>query len=178
MNKQTIESQIAELPVCDYAFIEIRDIPFREEVRYICKTECSRYGKSWSCPPAVGTVEECRERCRAYDGAFLFTTMTEVPDMEDLEGMLATRKDHEEITRRIRNLFQEECSGVLALSTESCAVCEHCTYPDAPCRFPDRMFPSVEGFGILVTGLAEQCGITFLSGGNLVTWFSLILYRE
>ncbi len=178
MNKQTIESQIAELPVCDYAFIEIRDIPFREEVRYICKTECSRYGKSWSCPPAVGTVEECRERCRAYDGAFLFTTMTEVPDMEDLEGMLATRKDHEEITRRIRNLFLEECSGVLALSTESCAVCEHCTYPDAPCRFPDRMFPSVEGFGILVTGLAEQCGITFLSGGNLVTWFSLILYRE
>lgn len=178
MNKQTIESKIAELPVCDYVFIEIRDIPFREEVRYICKTECSRYGKSWSCPPAVGTVEECRERCRAYDGAFLFTTMTEVPDMEDLEGMLATRKDHEEITRRIRNLFLEECSEVLALSTESCAVCEHCTYPDAPCRFPDRMFPSVEGFGILVTGLAEQCGITFLSGGNLVTWFSLILYRE
>ena len=40
------------------------------------------------------------------------------------------------------------------------------------------MFPSVEGFGILVTGLAEQCGITFLNGNNLVTWFSLILYRE
>ena len=178
MNKQVIESQIVEFPICDYAFIQIRDIPFKEEVRYICKTECPRYGKSWSCPPAVGTVEECRRRCEEYEGGFLFTTMTEVPDMEDLEGMLATRTEHEEITRQVRDIFQKENLEVLVLSTESCAICGHCTYPDAPCRFPDRMFPSLEGFGILVTGLAEQCGITFINENNLVTWFSLILYRR
>lgn len=178
MNKHVIESQIVEFPICDYAFIQIRDIPFKEEVRYICKTECPRYGKSWSCPPAVGTVEECRRRCEEYEGGFLFTTMTEVPDMEDLEGMLATRTEHEEITRQVRDIFQKENLEVLVLSTESCAICEHCTYPDAPCRFPDRMFPSLEGFGILVTGLAEQCGITFINENNLVTWFSLILYRR
>lgn len=178
MNKQSIEAGITGLPICDYAFIEIKDIPFKEEVRYICRTECSRYGTSWSCPPAVGTVEECRRRCKEYQGAFLFTSMTEVPDMEDLEGMLATRKDHEAITRKVRDLFLKEGLEVLVLSTESCAVCEHCTYPDAPCRFPDRMFPSLEGFGILVTGLAEQCDITFINENNLVTWFSLILYRQ
>ena len=77
----------------------------------------------------------------------------------------------------MRDLFLKEGLEVLVLSTESCAVCEHCTYPDAPCRFPDRMFPSLEGFGILVTGLAEQCGIAFLNEHNLVTWFSLVLYR-
>lgn len=178
MNKQSIEAGITGLPICDYAFIEIKDIPFKEEVRYICRTECSRYGTSWSCPPAVGTVEECRRRCKEYQGAFLFTSMTEVPDMEELEGMLATRKDHEAITRKVRDLFLKEGLEVLVLSTESCAVCEHCTYPDAPCRFPDRMFPSLEGFGILVTGLAEQCDITFINENNLVTWFSLILYRQ
>ncbi len=177
MNKQSIETGITGLPICDYAFIEIEDIPFKEEVRYICKTECQRYGKSWSCPPAVGTVEECRSRCEAYEGGFLFTTMTEVPDIEDLEGMLATRKTHEEITRQVRDIFVKEDMEVLVLSTESCAICENCTYPDAPCRFPDKMFPSLEGYGILVTGLAEQCGITFMNENNLVTWFSLILYR-
>lgn len=178
MIKHAVESAITDLPVCDYAFIEISDIPFKEEVQYICRTECSRYGKSWSCPPAVGTVEECRKRCEAYQGGFLFTSMTEVPDLEDLEGMLATRKDHEKMSRQIRDIFLREGLDVLVLSTESCAVCEHCTYPDAPCRFPDRMFPSIEGYGILVTGLAEKCGITFMNGNNLVTWFSLILYRE
>ena len=60
---------------------------------------------------------------------------------------------------------------------EACAHCESCAYPDAPCRHPDRMFPCVESHGILVTDLAERHGIDFLVGSNLVTWFSLILYR-
>ncbi len=178
MNQESIEAAITSLPICDYAFLEIKDIPFREEVRHICRTECSRYGKSWSCPPAVGTVEACRERCEAYQGGFLFTSMAEVPDLEALEGTLAARTEHEQITRQVRDMFLGEGQEVLVLSTESCAICEHCTYPDAPCRCPDRMFPCLEGFGILVTGLAEHCGIAFLSGNNLVTWFSLILYRD
>lgn len=177
MDRESIESQIAALPVCAYAFVSIEEIPFKEEVRYICKTECPRYGKSWSCPPAVGTVEECRERCKTYTGGFFFTTMAEVPDLEDLEGMLATRTEHEAITRSITSVFRKQCKEVLALSTESCAICEHCTYPDSPCRHPDRMFPSLEGYGILVTELAERFDIPFLAEGNVVTWFSLILYR-
>lgn len=177
MNKQVIEAQITGFPICDYAFVQIKDIPFKEEVRYICRTECPRYGASWSCPPAVGTVEECRQRCEAYEGGFLFTTMSEVPDMEDMDKMLATRKDHEKITRQVMEIFEKNGMEVLVLSTESCAICEHCTYPDAPCRFPERMFPSLEGYGILVTGLAEQSGIAFMNENNLITWFSLVLYR-
>ena len=40
------------------------------------------------------------------------------------------------------------------------------------------MLPCVESHGILVTALAERYGIDFLAGGNLVTWYSLLLYRE
>ena len=65
----------------------------------------------------------------------------------------------------------------MALSTESCDICEHCAYPEGPCRHPDRMFPCIESYGILVTELAERHDITFLSGSRLVTWFSLILYK-
>ncbi len=92
MKRQDIEASITCFPICDYAFIQIKDIPFKEEVRHICRTECPRYGKSWSCPPAVGTVEECRSRCEAYEGGFLFTTMTEVSDMENMEELLSTRR--------------------------------------------------------------------------------------
>ena len=178
MNLQTIESAITAYPICAYAFIQIQDIHFKEEVRHICRTECPRYGKSWSCPPAVGTVEECKKRCEAYEGGFLFTTMTEVSDIENMDELLSTRAEHEKLTHQIRELFQNQQQETLTLSTESCAVCQRCAWPDAPCRFPDRMLPCMEGYGILVTVLAEQCGIAFLSGNNLVTWFSLILYRE
>lgn len=177
MNQERLESQVAQYPVCEYAFVRPEDIPFLEEVRYICRTECPQYGTSWSCPPAVGTVEECKRRCLACEGGFLFTTVAEVTDLLDFTETLATRMEHEEITRQIRDLFLEQKKEVLVLSTESCAVCDTCAYPDAPCRHPDRMFPCIESYGILVTKLAEQYGISFMNEGNVVTWFSLILYR-
>ena len=177
MDRKKIETEIASLPICGFSFIPVSDIPFKEEVRYICKTECPRYGKSWSCPPATGSLEECRKRCEEYEGGFLFTTMTETDDPEDLEGMLATRKEHEDITRAVRDIFRKECRNILVLSTESCAICSRCTYPEQPCRHPDRMFESLEGYGILVTELAERCGIPFLDETRLITWFSLLLYR-
>ncbi len=177
MDQQKLETQIAQFPVCEYAFLLPQEIPFLEEVRYICRTECPQYARSWSCPPAVGTVEECRARCMEYTGGFLFTTVAEVRDLADLAETLATRMEHEEITREIRDLFRRECAETLVLSTESCAVCEQCAYPDAPCRHPGRMFPCIESYGILVTKLAENCGICFMNEGNVVTWFSLILYR-
>ena len=177
MDQQRLEAQITQYPICEYAFIRPEDIPFLQQVRYICRTECPQYGTSWSCPPAVGTVDECRKRCLGYTGGFLFTTMSEVRDIEDMKETLATRMEHEEIIRQIRDLIREQSADTLVLSTESCAVCETCAYPDAPCRFPDRMFPCVESYGILVTELAEKNGITFMSEGNVVTWFGLILYQ-
>ena len=62
------------------------------------------------------------------------------------------------------------------LSTEACAICPTCAYPDAPCRHPERMFPCVESHGIVVTALAEQFGIDYLLG-DAVVWFSLLFYR-
>ncbi|MDO4261598.1 MAG: DUF2284 domain-containing protein [Eubacteriales bacterium] len=177
MDQQKIEEQIAAYPVCEYAFVKVSDLVFLDRVRYICETECPQYAKSWSCPPAVGTVEECRQRCGRYTGGFLFTTVAEVNDIADMKETLATRMEHEEITRRIREIFLAQCDEVQALSTESCAICGSCSYPDAPCRHPDRMFPCIESYGILVTDLAERYGISFSNGGNVVTWFSLLLFR-
>lgn len=176
MAEKRIEEKIAQFPICEYAFIRPEEIPFSEKVRYICRTECPRYGTSWACPPAVGTLEECRERCLAFEKGFIFTTVSEGADLENMDAMLAMRGGHEKITRRIVEIFRENYEEVQAFSTESCAICETCSYPDAPCRHPDYMLPSVEGQGILVTELAERHGMTFLNGSNVVTWFSLILY--
>ena len=177
MDREKIEQALAALPLAQYGWIETKELTFSERVRYVCRTECPMYGTTWACPPAVGTVEECRARCLRYPQALYLTTLTEVSDIADLEETLATRAPHEAVTRQALEILHQEVQECMVLSTEACAICEHCAYPDAPCRHPDRMFPCVESHGILVTDLAEREGIEFY-GGNLVTWFSLLLFRE
>lgn len=173
-----IEEEILELPVIQYAWIPGEEIPFSERVREICKQECPRYGKSWACPPGVGTVEECQEICREFEGAFAFTTVAEVQDIMNMEETLATRGGHEDVTREIRKLFEQHSFRTLAMSGDSCAICETCAYPDGPCRHPEHMIPCIEGYGIVVPLLAEQAGLAFENGSNVVTWFGLIFYGK
>ncbi len=175
--QQRIEEGLSELPVVQYAWLESSELIFSERVRDICRKECPRYGTSWACPPGVGTVEQCREKCGQYEGMFVFTTIAEVSDIENMEETLRTRHGHEHITGQIRALFADCGLDTLALSGDSCARCEKCAYPDGACRYPDSMIPCIEGYGIVVPLLAEKAGIEFENGRNIVTWFGLILWR-
>jgi len=176
LNKELLDRQLSELPLFQYAFVPTEDLVFTERVRHVCREECSMYGKTWACPPAVGSVEQCRTRCMAYPELLMISTVTEVRDIENLEETLATRGDHEAITHQVTELLRSHGCETLTLSTEACALCETCSYPDGPCRHPDRMFPCVESHGILVTELCEKHGMEFFNG-NIVTWVSLILFR-
>lgn len=176
MDREVIEQALSALPLAQFGWIDTAALTFSDRIRHVCEQECPMYGKSWACPPAVGTVEACRARCLSYPQALYLTTLTEVSDIANLEETLATRAPHEEITRQALAILRPVVQDVMVLSTEACAICAHCAYPDAPCRHPDRMFPCVESHGIVVTDLAERESIEFYAG-NLVTWFSLLLFR-
>ena len=177
MNRELIEQQLSALPLAQSGWIETAELEFSERIRRVCEQECPMYGKTWACPPAVGSVEECRARCLSYPHALYLTTLTEVSDIANLEETLATRAPHEAVAREALAILKPHVKDVMALSTAACAICEPCAYPGAPCRHPELMFPCVESHGIIVTALAEKEGIDFY-GGNLVTWFSLLLFRE
>lgn len=177
MDKRLLEEQIAKLPILQYEFIKTKELTFSDHVRHICETECPMYGKTWACPPAVGQVSQCRDRCAEYEEALIIVTTAEVNDMENFEETLATRKGHEQITREVKKFIDEQAESSLALSTESCAYCAECTYPGGPCRHPDNMFPCVESYGINVAEIAEKYGISFYYGSNVISWFSIIFYR-
>lgn len=178
VDNELLEQQLSELPLYLYHFIDTKELLFSDRIRYICETECPMYGKSWACPPGTGTVPECRERCLSYPKALLISTITEVNDIANIEETLATRGDHEEITRMAADLVEAQAGKVYILSGEACSICEKCAYPDEPCRFPDRMNPCIESHGIILSDLAEKLGIEFQYGGNIVTWFSLIFYHD
>ena len=58
------------------------------EVREMCASgRCRRYGKSWSCPPACGTIEECQVRMSRYTGGILVQTTALLRDDFDMETM-------------------------------------------------------------------------------------------
>lgn len=176
--QQRIEEKIMELPLIQYEWLTPSELTFKEEVRMICRQECPMYGKSWSCPPAVGSVEECRKKCEAYDGVFLFTTIAEVSDISNMEEALKTRCEHEKITRILGTMFAEEGFKVQLLSSESCAICDNCAYCEGKeCRHPEYMIPCIESQGILVTELAEKYEIPFLENMTTVQWFGMILYK-
>lgn len=160
-----------------YGIVDTGEVEFCEDVRKMCAdNRCGQYGKTWACPPAVGTVDECRERARRYEKMLVFSGKFDLEDSFDYEGMTAAMKDFEEIARRLDTEIRGKLKDYLLLSNEGCGNCTSCTYPDAPCRFPDQVHGSIEGYGIFVSKLAEQAGIRYINGENTVTYFGALLF--
>ena len=163
--------------VHEFAIVDSQDVPFRDYVVEACAMNyCGRYGKTWQCPPGVGTLEELKKKCLAYKKAVVFTTVHSIEDSFDIEGMNAGRVEHEKITDKAILLFKGQ--KIRVLSAGGCGLCEKCTYPTALCRFPDKARSSVEANGISVVELANNCCINYKNGNNTVTYFSMIFYNE
>ncbi|URN84258.1 DUF2284 domain-containing protein [Acetobacterium wieringae] len=180
MNKQAeIEKELTQLPILEYVFLEPSAIIFSKEVRDLCEGNgCGMYNTSWACPPAVGSVEQCMQKCLAYDKAMLFTTASEMASSFDMEGWMRARVEHEGVTDQVADIFRQYDKNSLVLSTEGCTLCKKCTYPDAPCRFPERMYPATESYGIMVMQMASALKISYNNGANTVTYFSMVLFNE
>ena len=177
INKELLETRLAELPLYIYAFIDPKGLEFSDRIRWICEHECPMYGKSWACPPGVGCVAECKGKCMDYENCLMISSITEVEDITDINETLATRPEHEKLTNQVGDLMRELGAEPYILSTEACAECERCAYLDGqPCRFPDRMHPCVESHGINVIPVLEENGLEFQFGSNVVTWISLLFF--
>lgn len=178
MDMNLLEQQLSQLPLYAYGFIDPKELEFSDRIRHICRTECAMYGKTWACPPAVGEVSECAEKCLAYKSCLLIGTITEVQDIGDISQTLSTRPAHEEVTNQVRDLLREQGVQPYILSTEACDICARCAYLDGlPCRMPGKMHPCVESHGINLIPTLERMGLEFYYGSNIVTWYSLLFFN-
>ena len=177
MNRELLEQQLSELPLYIYDFFDPRELEFSSRIRWICENECPMYGQSWACPPGVGTVDCCRQKCMAFDHCLLISSIVEVRDIADMAETLATRPDHEALTEQVRELMQAQGIDPFILSTEACTICDRCASLDGEaCRFPEKMHPCVESHGINVVDVLEKRGLNFQVGAYVVTWISLLFY--
>ena len=177
MDMTRLESELSQLPLYFYGFIDPKNMEFSERIRYICSAECPMYNTTWACPPAVGEVAACEHKCKGFENCLLIGTITEVADIADIDAALATRPEHEEITNQVRGFFRAQGIEPYILSTEACAVCQRCAWLDGePCRHQDRMHPCVESHGINLIPTLEENGLEFQYGENIVTWYSLLFF--
>ena len=170
---------LGEFPLYSYDFLDPKELEFSSRIRWICEHECPMYGKTWACPPGVGTVEECRDKCLKYSQCLMIATITEVADISDIQETLDTRPAHEKITNQVRDAMRELGAVPYILSTQACAICERCAILDGmPCRMPGKMHPCVESHGINVIPVLEKRGLEFQYGANVVTWISLLFFND
>ena len=174
-----VQREIFRAGFQDSGVLETSALSFHKEVRDTCKgNRCRSYGGSWACPPAVGTLEECRARVLGFEKMQLFSKPYLLADSMDFSAVGKAMGDFKACARELGKLLRPKLNKLLILSNESCGRCEACTWPEAPCRFPEELQPSIEGYGFLVSELAKQAGISYMNGKNTVTFFGAVLYDE
>ena len=159
-----------------WGFFETKGLRFLPEVRDMCASgRCQRYNKCWSCPPACGTLEESAEKASQYSWGILLQTTAELEDDYDAETMMEAEKQQKERLEA----FCLEIAGkekMLPMGAGSCMICKTCTYPDAPCRFPDRMITSMEAYGLVVSDVCKLADTPYYYGPLTITYTSCVLF--
>ena len=151
------EQKLREIGVSQFGTLPTTEIGFYEEIRHFAKkTPAVCMALPGPAPPAVGTVAQCKERCLRYQTALVFNAVYPLEDSFDYEGMIEGHAAFKRLCDALYLLVKEQYSSFLLLSNEGCTRCKSCTYPNHACRYPEKLFPSLEGYGIQVNRLAES----------------------
>lgn len=156
------------------------DVVFSESLRDMCAMNtCGHYNACWTCPPAVGPVADWRAKVERRDFGVVVQTVYQLEDSFDFEGMQKAGALHKEnYLRALEALREFDLPDLLALNAGSCSLCERCTYPDAPCRMPERAIVSLEACGIDVNNTLVACGLQYNNGRATVSYVGIAFFRE
>ena len=171
LEKGGLEAGFTHVAPLDCSTIEL--LP---EVRQMCASNsCGIYGKKWTCPPACGTLEECRAKINKYQRGILVQTVGQLEDSMDVDTMMETEALHKDHFFKYEEILRKQYPDMLAIGAGGCTRCKVCTYPDKPCRFPDKAFASMEAYGMLVTQICKANHMTYYYGPCTIAYTSCYL---
>lgn len=161
-----------------WGFFRVDELRFLPEVRAACEeNKCGAYGKNWACPPACGSLPECEASAKRFDWGILLQTTGQMEDDFDVEVMFEAERIQKERFRQFCDAL-ESGEEALPLGAGACTICGKCTYPDEPCRFPDKRHPSMEAFGLQVTDVCRAAEVSYYYGKRTITYSSCVLFRS
>lgn len=158
------------------AELNVSSLVFMPEILEMCKT-CNDYNRNWRCPPGCESVEAAAERAKQYTYGLIVQTTVRLEDEFDWDTMGEAYARHEKNFSMLIEKLRSRYADVLPLGADKCSVCEECTYPDNPCRFPDRAVSPIEAYGLLVNQVCEASGIPYQYGKLTMTYTSCYLLK-
>lgn len=174
------DQQLLELAAgCGFDHVGMLNVPalkFEPAVRDMCAADkCRSYGRSWTCPPHCGTLEEFAAKAAAYRRGVIVQSTGQMEDDYDVETMMDTEAVQQERFQDLIAKVREAYPGCMPLAAGACRLCDRCACPDEPCRFPERAFPSMEASGLNVSRTCEDSGVRYYYGPRTITFTCCIL---
>ena len=174
--KERIEQIARECGFECFGWAPASKLKTRQEVRDMCAAgRCQIYGHSWACPPACGDIEYFQNRINEYSDCLIVQSVGELEDEFDFETMIETEATHKERFVAFANAVREVAPDAFFLAAGTCTICKKCTYPDEPCRFPERQLSSMEAAGLVVSDACKEADIPYNHGKGTLAYSSAVL---
>ena len=157
-----------------------KELVARDEVRSMCAANtCQMYEHSWACPPACGEIADFQRQMNEYEHCLVVQTVAEMEDDFDFETMEeAGERQKQRVLDLVEAIDEAGLSAeTMVLSAGTCTLCKTCTYPDAPCRFPDKRLVSMEAAGLVVSEVCMQADIPYNHGPQTMCYSGCVLYN-
>lgn len=153
-----------------------KTIELREDVRAMCAENlCGKFGKNWGCPPGCGELDALKSAIGTFSRGILVQSVGLLEDEFDVDAMMETERLHRKRFLEFHKALRQQYPKVLALGVGCCTRCENCTYPDAPCRFPEERTVSMEACGMMVAQVLKDNGMAYYYGKNTISYTSCYL---
>lgn len=110
-----------------------------------------------------------------FKAGIVVQTVGDIEDSMDFEAMMDIEAEHKEHFFAANDLLKKEYPDLLALGAGCCTICAKCTYPDQPCRFPEKRISSLEAYGIVVSDLCKRNNLAYYYGPQKIAYTSCFL---
>ncbi|MFP3153247.1 DUF2284 domain-containing protein [Lachnospiraceae bacterium ZAX-1] len=154
-SQDQIDQVIKQHCFTDYKWILPREhIIVAQWVRFHCQFGCSNYGKNGSCPPAVPSVEECRNMIYEYEHAVIFHFPLQSQTQDEHYKLMSRLSELE------RAIFLAGYYKAFLLTYGSCIFCKDCVALDSRIKCINKMKsrPGADAMGIDVYQTAHNVG--------------------
>lgn len=156
--------------------VDPRKMRVLEEIQALCGPgKCPMYGTNWACPPGAAPVEVNRETLARYTSGLIVQSTGVLRGPDDMEGIARLNALQRRRLFDFRERLRPRFPDVLALGNGPCTICDKCTYPDAPCRYPDLVIQSMAAFGLVVAEVCALGGLRYNYGPDTLTFTGCFL---
>lgn len=158
------------------AAVNISTLVPRQAVRDMCRADlCRAYGKNWTCPPHCGDLDTCRAQLQSYRHGILVQTVGVLEKIIDTQAYRRTEQQHLAQFHTLCRMIKADFPNALCLGSGGCRICRHCAWPE-PCRMPQEAYNSMEGYGLFVTQVCRDNGLSYHHGEKTITYTACILF--